>query len=214
MFVRSIMIPKHHCVVANAQDDLQKVLDTLLSKDIQGVPVIEDETFRGMITKQMIYQRYFYSDDYTDKEAFLNSVTAADIVEHGDLHITEEDVFESTLTAFKGFPILAVTDENKHFLGIVTRFDVLEQFESAFGMKKQGVRIAFASIEAEGRIAKLSELIRNHHGNIISLATFDETDRLARRIVLKLENNENVDVDRFLTRLEKSGFRVLDVKTV
>ncbi|SET89491.1 CBS domain-containing protein [Salinibacillus kushneri] len=210
MFVKGIMIPKHHCVVAEKSDRLKTILDILLAKDIQGVPVVDEEKFIGMISKQMIYQSYFHYGDEMNKETFLNSKKALDIVDYEDLHITEQDVFESTLTTFKGFPILAVTDDDKNFLGIVTRYDVLEQFESAFGMKKKGVRIAFASIEAEGRIAKLAELIRNHHGNIISLATFDETDKLARRIVLKLENHENID--RFLKRLEKSGFRILDVK--
>ncbi|MRG86433.1 CBS domain-containing protein [Salinibacillus xinjiangensis] len=213
MFVKGIMIPKHHCVITNSQESLHNVLDRLISKDIEAVPVVDDdEKFVGMITKQMIFQAFFEDGNGSSKQEFLQSKKVSDIVDHEDFHITEEDVFESTLTTFKGFPILAVIDHNQYFHGIVSRYDVLEQFESAFGMKKQGVRIAFSSIEAEGRISRLADLIKNFHGNIISLATFDETDKLARRIVLKIEKHEQIG--KFTKKLEKAGFRVLDVKEI
>ena len=44
---------------------------------------------------------------------------------------------------------------------------------------------------------------------VISIVTFDETDKLFRRIVLKIENDSKMD--RILADLEKSGFRVLHI---
>ncbi|SEA60532.1 hypothetical protein SAMN05421743_10680 [Thalassobacillus cyri] len=113
---------------------------------------------------------------------------------------------------FTGYSVIAVAGEDKKFLGLVTRADVLEQFESAFGVKRKGIRIAFTSEESEGRIERLGDILRQYHENVISLATFDETDKLARRIVLKVDPNDNIA--KFTKKLEKTGFRVLDIKEV
>jgi CBS-domain-containing membrane protein len=106
-------------------------------------------------------------------------------------------------------PIIAVVDDHLNYLGVVTRSDVLEQFQSAFGLNRPGVRIAFTSVETEGRIARLAEIAKHYHEKIISLATFDESDKLVRRIVMKIEKNNNIE--KFVKKLESAGFRVLDI---
>ncbi|MBO8154927.1 MAG: CBS domain-containing protein [Bacillaceae bacterium] len=209
MFVKSIMIPAHSCLKANTSEKLRDVLNRLKKHEITSMPVLDGDQFSGMISEPMIYKRFFESS-INSKEDFLANTSAADIMEHKGLYIRDDEVFEKTLTSFKGFPILAVVDDQHKLLGIVTRFDVLEQFESAFGLRKKGVRIAFTSTESEGRIAKVAELLKQYHENVISLATFDESDKLARRIVLKIDKKNNVD--KFINRLEKAGFRILSVK--
>lgn len=213
MFVKSIMKPKHKCIVSSPNESLHQLITKLEENDVQGAPVVDkDGQFIGMISKQMIYRAYFKNEDPLSKEEFLENTKTLEIVDFKELHITEDDVFEKTLPTFKGFPILAVVNNNGKFLGLVTRFDVIEQFESAFGLKRKGIRIAFTSEESEGRIARLADIIDHYHENVISLATFDETDKLARRIVLKIEKKNNVD--KFAKKLEKSGFRVLDIKEI
>jgi hypothetical protein len=99
----------------------------------------------------------------------------------------KETKHSECLLDLKDFPLLAVVGPNHNFLGITTRSDVLSSFQSAFGVNRPGVRIAFTSVETEGRIARLSEIAHQFHEHIISLVTFDETDRLVRRIVMKIE---------------------------
>lgn len=91
----------------------------------------------------------------------------------------------------------------------MTRSDVLGQFESAFGVHREGVRIAFTSVETEGRIARLADIAHQFHEHIISLVTLDETDKLVCRIVMKVEKKNNLT--RFINKLEESGFRILDI---
>ncbi|MBM7552434.1 CBS domain-containing protein [Thalassobacillus pellis] len=207
MFVKSIMVSPHKCFVADKDDILTNILRTLSEKDIQAMPVLDGERFIGMISKELLYQACFESNQ--QKDIFLETTTAGEICGYKDLSIKENEVFERTLPVFKGFPILAVTNDSGQFLGIVTRFDVLEQFESAFGVKRKGVRIAFTSEESAGRIERLGDILKTYHENVISLATFDETDKLARRIVLKVDPNDNIE--KFAQKLEKTGFRVLDI---
>ncbi|MGP1908248.1 CBS domain-containing protein [Metabacillus sp. JX24] len=207
MFVKSTMIPKNRTVHAEAGDSLKTVLEKLEHHKIDGVPVLKGAAYIGIVTRFHLYEEFFQSE--LKKEAFLTEKKAEDIAVHTDVYLEGEEIFENTLLQLKDYPLIAVVGEGKEFLGIVTRYDVLEQFQSAFGMNKKGVRIAFTSVETEGRIARLTELARQFHEDIISLVTFDETESMVRRIVMKIEKKDNID--RFIERIEKAGFRILDI---
>ncbi|QDP40489.1 CBS domain-containing protein [Radiobacillus deserti] len=210
MFVKSTMIPNYKCLLAQPNEPLAPVLKQLEDKDIEAMPVVDGELFVGMISKQIIYKSFYYSEK--TKHDFLHETTVNDVMKEDSFSLKEDDVFEHTLPAFKDFPILAVVDDHFKFLGIVTRYDVIEVFESAFGVKRKGVRIAFTSEESKGRLSRLADLLKHVHANVISVTTFDETDKLARRIVIKIDESDQLD--KLVQRLEKSGFRVLDVKEV
>jgi CBS-domain-containing membrane protein len=208
MFVKSIMIPKHHCITADPKETLRSALKKLENHQIDGMPIVDGDSYGGMVTRYHIYESYFLSNK--QKVEFLDSTFVQDIATHQEKFLNEDEVFEKTLLELKDFPLLAVVDEKQRMIGIMTRADVLEQFESAFGVNRPGVRIAFTSVETEGRIARLSDIAHQFQAHIISLVTFDETDKLVRRIVMKIEKKSNVD--RFTKKLEEHGFRVLSVK--
>ncbi|MEH7255148.1 CBS domain-containing protein [Neobacillus niacini] len=208
MFVKNMMIPRHDCVTVQADTTLAAALEQLEKNQIDGVPVLQGEKYIGVATRFNIYEKYFVSGK--QKDEFLSSITVKDIATHQDKFLLGEEVFEKTLLDLKDFPLLAVVDANRKFLGVVTRADVLSTFQSAFGANRPGVRIAFTSVETEGRIARLSEIAHHFHEHIISLVTFDETDKLVRRIVMKVEKKDNID--RFTKKLEEQGFRILSIQ--
>lgn len=206
MFVKSLMIPKEKCLTVNVNASLMEALQQLDEKEIDALPIIENGMYKGMFNKYLLYKAYFYSD--VEREIFLNETTVMDVVTREDTFVQLEDVFESALVKLYDFPIIAVLDEGK-FLGIVTRYDTITQFRSAFGMNSKGTRITFTSVESEGRILKVSDILHKYHTPVISLVTFDETDKLARRIVLKIDNDQKLD--KIIADFEKSGFRVLHI---
>jgi CBS domain-containing protein len=210
MFVKSIMLPKHYCVTIQADEPLKNALAKLEERSIDGLPVLNGEQYAGVVTRFGIYENYFKSNE--SKEEYLEKTLVSDIAKNQDKYLEGSEMFENTLVDLKDFPLLAVVGANMKFLGIVTRFDVIEQFQSAFGMNRPGIRIAFTSVETEGRIARLSEIAHQFHEHIISLVTFDETDKLVRRIVMKIEKKDNVD--KFIKKLEESGFRILNINEV
>ncbi|MFD1738586.1 CBS domain-containing protein [Bacillus salitolerans] len=207
MFVKSIMIPKHNSFTVDFTDSIESTLKKLEEHSIDGVPVLKDGKYVGMVTRYHVYECFFESPQ--TKETYLTETKAGDIATRQDIYLQGEEIFEKTLVMLKDMPILAVVDENLNYLGVVTRSDVLEQFQSAFGMHRPGVRIAFTSVETEGRIARLAEITKHFNEKIISIATFDETDKLVRRIVMKVEKKDNLD--KFIKKLESAGFRVLDI---
>lgn len=203
-----MMIPNHACVTVQEDTTLADALEQLEKNEIDGVPVLQGEKYLGVATRYKIYESYFQSDK--TKDEYLNSITVKDIATHQEKFLEGEEVFEKTLLDLKDFPLLAVVDSKRKFLGVVTRSDVLSTFQSAFGVNRPGVRIAFTSVETEGRIARLSEIAHHFHEHIISLVTFDETDKLVRRIVMKVEKKDNID--KFTKKLEEQGFRILSIQ--
>ncbi|QPC46727.1 CBS domain-containing protein [Mangrovibacillus cuniculi] len=207
MFVKNLLIPKHKVFSLQLGQSLEEAMNMLESKEVDALPVLDKQKYVGVVTRYNIYKGLFDSGE--EKETFLKKTDLTEVLSHQDKYLEGNEVFEQTLVELKDFPLLAVVDEKLNFLGVVTRFDVMEQFQSAFGVHRKGIRIAFTSVETEGRIARLAEIIQQYHESVISLVTFDETDKLVRRIVLKIEKKDNID--KFITKLEKSGFRVLDI---
>lgn len=208
MFVKNMMIPKFECVTAQENVTLKEALDILKANKIDGLPILQGEQYLGVVTRYSIYENYFNSNQ--PKDEYLSTTLVKDIATHQEDYLVGRELFEKTMLDLKDFPLLAVVGENRSFLGIVTRADVLAAFESAFGVNRPGIRIAFTSVETEGRIARLSEIAHHFQEHIISLVTFDETDKLVRRIVMKIEKKDNID--KFIKKLEEHGFRILSVQ--
>lgn len=190
LFVKNMMIPKHECFTVQHNQTLKQALTQLEEQQIDGLPVLNGAKYVGVVTRYGIYENFFKSNQQRDD--YLSTTTVNEVATHQDDFLEGGEVFEKTLLELKDFPLLAVVDSSGNFLGVVTRSDVLSAFESAFGVQRPGVRIAFTSVETEGRIARLSEIAHHFHEHIISLVTFDETDKLVRRIVMKVEQKQNL----------------------
>ncbi|WP_353463846.1 CBS domain-containing protein [Mammaliicoccus sciuri] len=209
MYLSNIMIPKEKCYIANPKDTIHSALDKLEHHGIDGLPVVSDGKYVGMITRYSIFRHYFFKKENVSRDEFIENTKIEEILTL-DLHsIHANQVVEESLLNLQDFPILAVVNDEKDFLGIVTRYDVMEQFKSAFGMKQKGIRIAITSVEAEGRIKRLSSIIAKFKLNTISFVTFDETDKMYRRMIIKVEKTNNLE--KFIKYLGKNGFKVLDV---
>ncbi|MEI5907159.1 CBS domain-containing protein [Bacillus spongiae] len=208
MYVKSVMIPKHKCHYINKGENVKEALEILEAHEVDAIPVLDGNKYVGVVTRPNIYQSYFESEQ--GKEDYLVQTKVEEITINEQKYIGYDEIFERTLVELKNIPILTVVDQDHEFLGLVTRSDVMDQFQSAFGMQRKGIRITFTSVETEGRISRLAEIIKQFHESVISLVTFDESDKLLRRIVLKIEKKDNID--KFLQKLERSGFRILHIK--
>lgn len=209
MFVKSAMVKKEKCYTVKPSDSVQIGLDLLEKHTVDALPVVEGTEYKGIFTWYHAYRAFFYSGK--SKEEYINTTKIEDIIVNQDVYLSIDDVYEKALVKLSDFPIIAVVEDNQ-FAGIVTRFDLVNQLQSAFGMKEDGYRITFTSVESKGRIGRLGEIIEKFKESVISLVTFDETDKVVRRIVLKIRKKDNVE--RFVKELEKSGFRVLDITEV
>ncbi|RXK19292.1 HPP family protein [Macrococcus sp. DPC7161] len=210
MYLKSIMIPKEKSYVANPDDTIKSVLDKLEHHGIDGIPVVESGKYLGTATRYSIFRHFFFKKEATTRDEFIENTKVKDIIALDHYSVKDDTFFEESLLTLQDFPILSIINDREEFLGIVTRYDVMEQFKSAFGMNKKGVRIAITSIEAEGRIMRLSKALSKFKLNAISFVTFDETDKMHRRMIVKVEDNKNIK--KFTKYLKNHGFKVLDIQ--
>lgn len=54
MYLTNIMIPKEKCYIANPKDTIHSALDKLEHHGIDGLPVVADGKYIGMITRYSI----------------------------------------------------------------------------------------------------------------------------------------------------------------
>ncbi|UBH07636.1 HPP family protein [Macrococcus armenti] len=210
MYLKSIMIPKEKCYVANPNDTVKSVIDKLEHHGIDGMPVVEAGKYVGTATRYSIFRHFFFMKSNKTRDEFIEETKIKDILPLDEYSVKDDTLFEESFLTLQDFPILSVINERNEFLGVVSRFDVMEQFKSAFGMKQKGVRIAITSIDAEGRIMRLASALKKYKLNAISFVTFDETDKMHRRMIVKVEGHKNIK--KFTKYLKNNGFKILDIQ--
>lgn len=210
MYLKSIMIPKEKCYVANPDDTVKSVIDKLEHHGIDGMPVVEAGKYVGTATRFSIFRHFFFMKSNKTRDEFIEETKIKDILPLDEYSVKDDTLFEESFLTLQDFPILSVINDRNEFLGVVSRFDVMEQFKSAFGMKQKGVRIAITSIDAEGRIMRLASALKKYKLNAISFVTFDETDKMHRRMIVKVEDHKNIK--KFTKYLKNNGFKILDIQ--
>ena len=206
MHIRDLIVER--LAVATAELD-QSVSDTLAKINETGyrcIPVVDkDDAYKGMIYKVDLLS-YLY-EEKGDEQKSIN-----DLIRHQDVFLYEDASFLSTLLKIKALPFISVVRNGK-LLGIVTHNKVESVFEDAFGLKTGGLNITLASTEARGMIRKLTTTLKDE--NIEGLMTLDNGSALARRVVLTLENRKTEeDMSKIREKLEKNGFRILQMQQI
>lgn len=210
MYLKTIMVPKEKCYVASPDDTVKSVIDKLEHHGIDGMPVVQQGEYLGTATRYNIFRHFFFMKEAKTREEFIETTKIKDILALDEYSVTDESLFEESFLSLQDFPILSIINKRNEFLGIVTRYDVMNQFKSAFGMDKTGVRIAITSVDAEGRIKRLAQAMQKFKLNAISFVTFDETDKMHRRMIIKVEKDKNIP--KFTDYLKKHGFKILDIQ--
>jgi predicted transcriptional regulator len=207
MLAKNRMLAKHQVISIQSTQSVEDALNLFLDKQIDSVPILTGNKYIGMISQAEIYRRCFYSE--LPKEEFINQTKVGELATHQTICVKEDELFESTINSLKKYPSIAVVDDEKNFIGLVSRFDVIEMFQEVMGKDCQGIRISMTCMEKEGQLARMLDQFHHYHVNIISLVTFDSKDHLLRRIVVKIENHQNID--KIIKKLEETGLRILNI---
>ncbi len=204
MHIRDLLLERLAVTTVNTKQTVGEALKKINESGYRSVPVVDDsDMYKGMIYKVHLIE-YLY-EEKGDENAPIDS-----IIKHKETSITERASFLSALIAIKALPFLSVV-ENGKLIGILTHNKVESVLEDAFGLKTGGINITLSSTEAKGMIEKLGKTLRNE--NIEGMFTLDNGSVLARRVVITLESGKSdAEVDRLVEKLEKGGFRILQIE--
>jgi len=201
------MVSKEDLVTVTRDDSIQFALDLIEENDFLSVPIVEKNKFYGVITKELIF-RYFYKlsnekgqiislSDYKVKEVMT---TGLPVVYLNDLVESAANLLYENKAVF-----VAVLDESGEFKGIITHRNIFGEFTSLFGLNK-GNRIAVTAHDIPGQILKLTKIISENGGDIISCVVEDPKSKLAvKEIVIRVETE---NFRHIVHKVEGAGFRV------
>lgn len=97
--------------------------------------------------------------------------------------------------------------ENGKLVGIITESDIFDAFIDLMGLRKTGTRVVIDVENRLGVLAEVTEIIKAHGVNIISLACQCK-EETSGEVVLRLDTQNPKSL---LADLEKRGYRVVHV---
>lgn len=205
MFVKNLMLPTSQLVTITPKDTIKRALEIIDENNFLSIPVAEGEKFYGSISKERIYA--FYFEKSLDKECLLSDFLVKDVMRSDVPSIHPLELMEKAahFLEVKNIAFVAVIDENDVFKGIVPHYAIFHEFTELFGLNK-GRRIAVIAYDIPGQVSKLSKIIAENNGDIISFVVVDPksvTDVKEIVIRVKTENFQGI-----LEKVKEAGFKI------
>lgn len=205
MFVNNLLFHKKDLTLVTPEDTIKKALDVINEKNFLSVPVAEKNKFYGMISKAMIYT--FYYEKSVDKQFLLSDFKVQDIMRKDVPEIDPLAQAEEAAHFLEIYnvPFVAVIDKYGDFKGIVTHHAIFHQFTELFGIDK-GKRISVIAYDIPGQVSKLSRIVAENDGDIISFVVVDpRTVTDVREIVMRVKTD---NFDNIVQKVKDAGFNI------
>lgn len=205
MLVKSVMTKKDNLDLVNSKTLLKDALKIMEDNKFLSIPVVDEDKFRGAVSKSCIYEYYFKNN--INKEDLLNKITVEEILKTKIPIINKEEHIETAVAMLEKMRIsfVAVVDEFDNFKGILTHKAVFREFTNAFGLNK-GERIVVRSYDVPGQLSKITKIISQEEGDLISVVIVDTksvTD--VKEVIVRVKNG---DISEIKKKLKDAGFKL------
>lgn len=179
-------------------DNLQKALDWMNSFKLNHLPVLDGETFIGIIGEDQLY-------DSVDKTALISS-----------LDIYMEDAFVKPYQHFydimkvasiHDISVVAVVNESNEYLGVVNVKDTLGIFGQMSAMQGPGGILIMRINERDYSLQHISRLIEENNAKVLSLyVSNDDKANDQIKVTVKLNVSE---LSHVIATLERFNYNVI-----
>ena len=205
MFVNNLMLSKEKLITVTPKVTIGSALEIMDKNNFLSIPVIENNKFYGSISKERIYAYYY--EKCVDKKCLLSDFIVENVMMTNVPIINPMEQVEEAahFLETKSVPFVAVVDNYGDFNGIVTHHAIFHQFTELFGLNK-GKRLAVIAYDIQGQVSKLTKIITENKGDIISFVTVDPkslTD--VKEIVLRLHTD---NFEEIVAKVKAAGFKV------
>lgn len=209
MLVKTVMMKSRVLTTVTSDTKLGEALKIMHDNNMASMPVIDGSTFKGSIEKSAIYENYFESDN-CDKEKFLTDNKVSDSIKTDMPVIGEDEEIENAVALLEKMNVSFVAVINKEtnkFLGILTHKIVFKQFTELFGLN-QGHRISVIAFDVPGQLSKLSNIVTENGGNIISLVVMNPESYLDNKEIIVRLTTDNIT--ETVEAIKSAGFKIND----
>lgn len=205
MFVNNLMLPRERLITVTPKTTIGDALTVMEKNGFLSIPVVENEKFFGTISRERIYTYYY--EKSVERKCLLSDFFVEDVMVKNIPTLNSYDQVEKAAHYLetKNVSFLVVLDEKENIMGIVTHHAIFHEFTELFGLNK-GKRLAVIAYDIPGQVSKLSKIISENGGQIISFVVVDpKSITEVKEIVVRL-TTENMDG---ITKMVKAaGFKV------
>lgn len=205
MFVRNLMLPKEKLITVLPKATIGEALKLMEINKFLSIPVVEGNKFYGCISKEQIYTYYYEKSIERNcllSDFLVENVMRTDVPIIDPLSQVEE---AAHFLETKNISFVAVVDKKSELKGIVTHYAIFHQFTELFGLNK-GNRLAVIAYDIPGQISKLSKIITENNGHIISFVVVDpKSVTEVKEIVVRLKAD---DMEQIIEKVKNAGFKV------
>ena len=108
-------------------------------------------------------------------------------------------------TKIGGLPVM----RGKEIVGMITETDLFKVFLEMMGARQMGVRVSYLMVNRAGEIAKISKVLYENGGNILSLGTFAGETQSNVLVTMKLEG---IELEKLRSLLEPMVVEIQDIR--
>lgn len=180
---------------------MQDAIGLMKKHSIRHLPVVEDGELVGWVSEGDIRGAYLAS--------LIEDIRVRDIMIKEPITIAPEaDLEEAAEVLYRygigGIPVV----EGKQVVGVVTVTDIMAAFIQMMGILKESCRLDVILGGKPKAFEHVSEIIRRHGGEIISVGISGPEDKSKRVYFLRLTK---CDVRSIAQEVERAGYKVVSV---
>jgi acetoin utilization protein AcuB len=139
----------------------------------------------------------------------LSKLTLKEVMTKNPVTISPEATLEEAAVLMRDNDIGALpVMEKGNLVGIITESDVFEAFISLMGLREAGSRVTLDIEDRMGILAEITQIIKDHGINIVTLATFAYPEGRHGELILRLDAQDPAPLVR---TFEAKGFKVVHV---
>ncbi|MEG1256791.1 CBS domain-containing protein [Clostridium sp.] len=205
MFVSNLMLAKEKLTTVTPKVTIGEALEIMEKNKFLSIPVVEDSKFCGVISKEQIYTYYY--EKSIERQCLLSDFLVENVMRTDVPSVSPfEEIEEAAhFLETKSVSFIPVIDKNGNMQGIVTHHGIFHQFTELFGLNK-GKRLSVIAYDIPGQISKLSRIISENKGQIISFVVVDPKSLTeVKEIIIRL-NTENLE--EIVYKVKEAGFKI------
>jgi CBS domain-containing protein len=178
-------------------DTAQQALHWMEELRVTQLPIVSGQEYKGLISEDLIYQN-------NDSNALLSEFTLESNGVYAYKYQHFFDVLKIALDNNLG--IVAVLDEDRNFVGVITISDTLTAFARS-SMQEPGGILVLLMDERDYSLSEVSRLVESNDAKILSsYVCTDKGD--ATRIKLTIKINRN-DLSRIIATFERFSYNIV-----
>lgn len=213
MIIKDVM--RTSVITVTPETTVTEAKELMTKNNISKLPVLDHDKLVGIITKNDLLKAGpsqattldMYEISYLLSKLTVKKAMCAKVISVSPSEVVEEAARIMVDNQIGCLPVV----KDGVLVGIVTENDLFHLFTEMFGARSKGVRAVLIVDDKPGQIVKLTKLIADVSGNIVSAVTTEMESTGKRRLTIKICG---VDLNKVKEIIEECAFEVEDLRVL